>query len=120
MLNRAGVFHSGFKAGFCFLKPSSIYWVEALRFGEDLRRCKTRRVQFVFRKVTSACPKIGPGVAQHIDQLKRHAVPSAESKHFILGAVRVITPAKIGSKDKTNVTPSAEVTSATIAIYGRG
>ena len=49
-----------------------------------------RRVQFVFRKVTSACPKIGPGVAQHIDQLKRHAVPSAESKHFILGAVREI------------------------------
>src|SRR6184192_3434251 len=35
-------------------------------------------------------------------------------------SVRVITPAKIGSKDKTNVTLSAEASSATIAIYGRG
>src|SRR5437762_3835378 len=35
-------------------------------------------------------------------------------------SVRLTTPARIGSKDKTNVTPSAEVTSATIAIYGRG
>ena len=43
-----------------------------------------RRSQFEFRKITSARAKIGADVAQHIDQLKGHAVALAESQHLVL------------------------------------
>jgi hypothetical protein len=32
--------------------------------------------------------EIGPGIAQHIDQLKRHAIMLSQSKHLVFGSVR--------------------------------
>src|SRR4029077_12863495 len=43
-----------------------------------------RRVQFEFREITSARSKVGAGIAQHIDQLKRHAVAFAERQYLVL------------------------------------
>src|SRR5262249_15898030 len=40
-------------------------------------------VQFVLGEITSARTQIRAGVAQHIDQLKRHSVTLSESQHFI-------------------------------------
>src|SRR5437667_10171659 len=49
-----------------------------------------RRVQFVFREITSARSKIRAGIAQHIDQLKRHAVTLAERQHLVFAQPREI------------------------------
>src|SRR5437762_2803482 len=38
----------------------------------------------MFREIASARSQIGPGIAQHIDQLKRHAVALAEGQHLVL------------------------------------
>src|SRR5215813_2880058 len=40
----------------------------------------------MFGKITSSRSKIRASVAQHVDQLQRHAVTLAESKHLVLGA----------------------------------
>ena len=42
----------------------------------------------MFGKITSSRSKIRAGVAQHIDQLKRHAVTLSQSKHLVLGLAR--------------------------------
>jgi hypothetical protein len=58
--------------------------LETIRFGQNLAGSQTYRPELVFRKITSTCSQIVPGVAQYIDQLKSHSVPPAEHKHFVL------------------------------------
>src|ERR1700741_3837216 len=41
--------------------------------------------------MTSACSKIGPGIAQHIDQLERHSVALAERQHLVLAQAREVS-----------------------------
>src|SRR5439155_6676306 len=88
IFDRARIFYSRRKACLCVLQPRSIDRLEALRFGEDLRWSQVRSVQFVFGKITSSRSKIRTSVAQHIDQLKRHAVTLSQSKHLIFGPAR--------------------------------
>ena len=42
----------------------------------------------MFGKITSSRSKIRAGVAQHIDQLKPHAVTLAKRKHLVFGPAR--------------------------------
>src|SRR5262245_54585250 len=46
------------------------------------------RAQFVFWEITSSCSEIRAGVAQHIDQLKPHAIALSQNKHLVLGSAR--------------------------------
>src|SRR5437867_8621942 len=49
-----------------------------------------RRAQFVFRKITSARAQIGAGVAQNVDQLKRHSVTLAQRQHLVFAQTREV------------------------------
>src|SRR5436190_21521740 len=41
----------------------------------------------MFGKITSSRSKIRAGVAQHVDQLKRHAITLSQSQHLVLAPV---------------------------------
>src|SRR6266481_2651794 len=69
-----------------------------------------RRVQFEFREITSARSKVGAGVAQHIDQLKRHAVAFAERQHLVLAqACKISNMPETESRPKFTYTTGNQI-----------
>src|SRR2546425_13153482 len=72
-----------------------------------------RRAQFVFRKITSACAQIGPGVAQNVDQLERHSVALAQRQHLVFAQTR-----KVPSMPETKTGPEfADTTGDQISVF---
>jgi len=67
VFNRARVLHRRLESGLCFLQPLSVNRLKAFWFGKNLRCGQMRRVQFVFREITSARSKIRAGISTLIN-----------------------------------------------------
>src|SRR5439155_23151036 len=90
------------------LDPTQIDRLKSFWLQENLRHSHTSGSQFVVREITSASPEIGPGIAQNIDQLKRHAIAFPERKHLVFAQA-----AKLPNMLEANPRPQ----SADPAIY---
>src|SRR2546423_109955 len=66
---RVGVFDSGLDPPLRFLAPLSINRKKPFGLAQNLRWPHRGRMELVVWKITATCAKIGPGVAQDIDEL---------------------------------------------------